>query len=544
MGALTLKSFPFELRGWDIEKFDGIDPTDGFGSSTRVYISKQTIIQIEPDHSEKTSKAWLTDKGRQFFDGIFKTGNSRKDILEKNLILKRKSWRKNIKTLLKTLYLFEHCNVKVKKNNFLTIVFENLSIEMLSLLKIMEKEYSFLKLRRAEKLIVHNDMEFNFQLNSVTNSNQLKLSNLCLLIGTNPRYEGYKLNLDLRQRYLKGNFKCLRLGSLINLTFPTTSIGTNLKTLKSIAEGNSFVCQDFKTAKNALVILGEEIQKRVDGKQAIEMIKFFSSVNVFNPSWNSINVLHSSLSGAGTASIAHFPPVKIKDFVESSSFYFINVNAQTVPNLKKITEAKLLGFYNNCFASQPMIHKLFFDQNYNVENNRQFLHNSFNFSNEKQYNFLPTKMFYENQETFINTEGSIKRTKKLVTHTQTREGWKLLRNLAKHFKNSFKTLISKNDFILTFSTKKQLNFINFIHFHYCASDKIEALTPFLTHQTRPFFLRKKNTLFKKTVSKTRASKFKYWIEDFFTGGKDEYTRNSLTLSSCSKIIRKQSTNFL
>lgn len=42
MGALTLKSFPFELRGWEIGKFESIDPTDGFGYSTRVYISKES----------------------------------------------------------------------------------------------------------------------------------------------------------------------------------------------------------------------------------------------------------------------------------------------------------------------------------------------------------------------------------------------------------------------------------------------------------------------------------------------------------------------
>jgi NADH dehydrogenase/NADH:ubiquinone oxidoreductase subunit G len=71
MGALTLKSFPFELRGWDIEKLESIDPTDGFGSDTRVYISKDQIVQIEPDFNINSSNTWLTDKGRQFFDGIF-----------------------------------------------------------------------------------------------------------------------------------------------------------------------------------------------------------------------------------------------------------------------------------------------------------------------------------------------------------------------------------------------------------------------------------------------------------------------------------------
>ena len=71
MGALTLKSFPFELRGWDIEKFESIDPTDGFGRVTRVYISKQQIVQIEPEYDLNKNNNWLSDKGRQFFDGIF-----------------------------------------------------------------------------------------------------------------------------------------------------------------------------------------------------------------------------------------------------------------------------------------------------------------------------------------------------------------------------------------------------------------------------------------------------------------------------------------
>ena len=231
MGALTLKSFPFELRGWDIEKFESIDPTDAFGSSTRVYISKQQVIQIEPDHSENTSKAWLTDKGRQFFDGIFGNWNNKNE-QNKNLILKKESWKKNVKTLLKTLYLFEHCSYKTKQNYFFTIVFENLGIETLSLLKVMEQNYSFLKLRRAENLKISNNLEFNFQLNTATNPNKLKSSTLCLLVATNPRYEGSNLNLDLRQRYFKGNFKCLMLGSLVDLTFPTTFLGTNLKNTK------------------------------------------------------------------------------------------------------------------------------------------------------------------------------------------------------------------------------------------------------------------------------------------------------------------------
>ena len=117
MGALTLKSFPFELRGWDIEKFESIDPTDGFGINTRVYISKQQVVQIEPDQSKNVSNAWLSDKGRQFFDGIFGVW-SKKNKHNQEWILKKEHWQKNIKTLLKTIYLFEHCAAKTKKKYY------------------------------------------------------------------------------------------------------------------------------------------------------------------------------------------------------------------------------------------------------------------------------------------------------------------------------------------------------------------------------------------------------------------------------------------
>ena len=83
MGALTLKSFPFELRGWDIEKLESIDPTDGFGSDTRAYVSKDQIVQIEPDYNIHTTNTWLTDKGRQFFDGIFGTWSKNKNFEKK-----------------------------------------------------------------------------------------------------------------------------------------------------------------------------------------------------------------------------------------------------------------------------------------------------------------------------------------------------------------------------------------------------------------------------------------------------------------------------
>jgi hypothetical protein len=113
----------------------------------------------------------------------------------------------------------------------------------------MSNNNSFIKLRRAEIINLIMTLESNYQLNITSNKTKLNSSTLCLLISNNPRYEGYYLNLSLRQRYLKGNFKCLMLGSLIDLTFPISFLGSNFNTLKTIVEGNHLICQELNLQK-------------------------------------------------------------------------------------------------------------------------------------------------------------------------------------------------------------------------------------------------------------------------------------------------------
>ena len=152
-------------------------------------------------------------------------------------------------------------------------------------------------------------------------------------------------------------------------------------------------------------------------------------------------------------------------------------------------------------------------------------------------------MFYENEETYINTEGFIKKTSKLITSRKTKEGWKLLRNLTKQLKNQCIGLNSRNSNTVLFNAVKQTNFMNFINFHYCAVEKLDSSTPSLATKNQQFFFTKTVNKFKQNALKINATKSKYWLDDFFTGGKDEYSKNSLVLSNCSKILRTQSTNF-
>jgi NADH dehydrogenase/NADH:ubiquinone oxidoreductase subunit G len=540
MGALTLKSFPFELRGWDIEKFESIDPTDGFGSDTRVYISNSQVVQIEPDYNNLTYNTWLTDKGRQFFDGIFETWTSNGD----DTLNTKNSWLKILKAIAQTVYFSEHCQAQYRKNYSFLIVFENLSIEVLSMLLIISQNYSFIKLKRAEDAKVTNDLESNFQLNLATNKLKLNSSTLCLLISNNPRYEGYYLNLNLRQRMLKGDFKCLTVGSLINLTFPISFLGSNLKIIKSITEGNNFTCQDIKLSKNPLVIFNNEIFKRHDGKNSMEMLKILNHSNIFNKTWNGLNVLNPSLNETGIHSLAQFFPITSQDLINSGSIYFLNVTINSVNNFKKITESKLLNFSLNP-NKRTNVKQLFLDQNSKINQNLMFYNQELltKYQIGAKYFYLPASMFYENNETFISTEGLIKRTTKLVSKGKVKNNWQILRKMLRHLKTNFTSLNKKDNNLISLNSTRIANFKNFISFQFYATQNLTNLGFYLATKNQPFVLHKTNSSYKQKQVKILNTKMKYWLDDFFSGGKDEYSQNSLVLTNCSKILRTESTNF-
>ena len=214
---------------------------------------------------------------------------------------------------------------------------------------------------------------------------------------------------------------------MIDLTFPVHFLGTKLNIIKSITEGNNLFCQNLKSASNPTLIFNTDIFKRTDGNNVFEMVKFLNYSNLLNRVWN-YNVLNSSLYETGLQSIANFPHILLKDLLQFSSFYFLNLTTNNVSNFKKITETKLLNFNRK---KDLKINKLFIDQTgFSESDNSVYYHKKY-ISNNKSLNkylYLPVKMFYENEENFINTEGLIRHTSKLISTKKTKDSWKLIFN--------------------------------------------------------------------------------------------------------------------
>jgi hypothetical protein len=264
----------------------------------------------------------------------------------------------------------------------------------------------------------------------------------------------------------------------------------------------------------------------------------FENLNYFTNGrkFNGLNNLSPSLSETGFNIANHFLPLTLKDLTNFSLLYFINSSFSNTSNFKKITELNLLNYKINLNLNHK--NTLVINQNY-IPNNNDTLINKLNFS---KYLHLPTSVFYENEETFVNTEGYIKRTTKLISRKQTRNNWQIIRKLLKHLKKNFVSLELKNNNLIFFNMNKIVNFKNYINFNFYATQNLTNFNFYLSIKTVPISFTKELS-FKPTTNKIKNSKLKYWLDDFFTGGKDEYSQHSLILNNCSKILRSESTNF-
>ena len=244
MGALTLKSFSDELREWEFIEGDGIDPTDSFGVNLRLSIRENQIFLAEPND---VTIPWLTDKGRLFFDGMFETFSD-----------KQTDWENFFKNISELTYFIDHLNFQ--KQNVLSLIFafENICLETLNMLYLLKQNCSLIDLRKVENYKLLNDSESEYQLSPLIQKPKIQMSTLAILVNTNPRYEGYVLNLNLRQRFLKGDFKLFNIGSMLDLTFPTHNLGSNFQTIKSLAEGRIHFFKTFSFASTFTASSGLE----------------------------------------------------------------------------------------------------------------------------------------------------------------------------------------------------------------------------------------------------------------------------------------------
>ena len=521
VGALTSKPYPFVGRSWELKKISSIDPSDSFGTNIQVYLKNNKIIKILPGHNDIQ---WISDKTRFLFDGMFSTNRSlNKFLLNKNEKLEL-SWKDTFKKIIALIYLQDHLSRHLLQiNPFIILLEETLSIETLSILLIIQKKYPFFLLRKGNETKISNDFEESLQLNNLNFEN----SDTCLLIGTNPRYESPYLNLKLKKRFMKGNFKIYSINSKTDLTFPTISLGSNIKKFKDIIEGNSSICTNFKNSKNLLAIANTELFNRNDSFGVLQLFNVFTKLN--SKKHASFNLLNSSLNQNGVNALNSFKLLKKNELKKSAGLFFINSSSKTMSPFNDIIELQLLNY---C--------ELINENTFILEQNTKCIAlKSANHLNILNYMYLPNNAFFENFGRYINTAGEIKKTSKIVSSMQnTKDDWQILRKILGSLSKINYISNPKINNLIHFSCNNLFDFKNFTNFLFLTTKSLSKNSNYLKSKNQKFKL--KISLKKIKLTNTQIKK---WIEDFYIGGFDNYSKSSKTMNSCSIVLRKNSITF-
>ena len=540
VGALTSKPYPFIGRNWELKTLNSLDVSDGFGLDIQILLKNNKIIKVLPGYNSKDKiNNWISDKTRFLFDGMFTPDRK----LDKTIIsgsnngITLSYWEQMFKDLVHTIYFYDHLNRHCFKINQIFFVFDDtISLEVLSLLQTISKKFPFFKIRKTNKLAISKDFETDLQVSTATDFDSLNKTNVCLLIGTNPRYEGSYLNLKLKKRMSKGGFKVFTFNNLNNLTFPTISLGNNTKTLKNIVEGKHSICQSIKEAKRVLLVINSSVFERQDVKSITDLMNFLKlNTTIQTDFWNGYNMINNSLNSTGVNLLNHFETFNNNDLKSSNLIYFINTNLSKT-KLRKLVDLKLLNY-----LTTPSIHKCLVEQNSKIT---PLINNKWR-SNLQSYKhfYLPNNVFFETAGSYVNTEGIIKKTIKIVSSKKnTKDDWQLLRKfyaMVKHITFVSNPLCNKT---IQFNCKNLLNFKNFTSFLYLNATNLSKLCLYLPNTTNQNFnIKAKNYSLKKSILNNTILKKN--INDFYIDGFDLYSKFSFTMINCSNILRSEKTNF-
>ena len=545
VGALTSKSHPFIGRKWELKITNSIDYSDGFGSDILLLIKNNEIVRIMPGFNFfDRMDNWITDKARFSFDGMFSGEREFRTLhLTKNKtkIEANSSWDSIFNELAYFVYFFDHLNRHASKVYKLIVIFSSrVSLEVISLLYILSQKYHFFHIRKDTKNAhIENDTEANFQLNLTLIQNILSLTKFCILIGVNTRYEGSYLNIKLRQRYKKGNFQLFSLGSLTNLTYPVSYIGSSLRSFKLLVEGNSINCQELNIPYNLpLIICSSELYSRNDNKAIFELFSILKhqTTNFIAKYLNSkVNVLNSTINDVGLNVLNKFKPVSVNDFKTSRGVYFINTITSSAA-IQKVLELKLLDY----FYDVEIFSRVFIEQNnissglINLQLNKQY--------NSYSYIFLPNNVFFETSNTYINTEGLVKKTLKSVsTIKDTKSDWQILRNFFSYSNTVTVGNIKKSKKKIQFDCDSLFNFKSYISFVYYSTENLTNLSFYMFVKNTSFDF--KRNKFIPSVSKLYNTTLKRWIDDFYLGSNNIYCNYSYVMVECSATFRQVLTNY-
>lgn len=298
VGALNSKPYAYSARSWELDHTETVDIHDAVGSNIRVDSRGREVMRILPRLHEDINEEWISDKSRFSYDGL-KLNRLDRPYIRENGNLRPASWDEALALAAEKL--------SSDPNKIAAIAGDIQCTEsMFALKQLFNSIGSPHTDCRQDGAAIDYSNRGAYLFNTTIAG--IEKSDLCLLIGANPRYEAPLLNARLRKRFLNGGFRVLNLGAQTDLTFQTEQLGDNPNIINEINAGTHFAADLLTNAKHPMLIIGQSALCRSDGSSILAASrKLAESFGFIFDDWNGFNILHTAAARVGGLDVGFVP---------------------------------------------------------------------------------------------------------------------------------------------------------------------------------------------------------------------------------------------
>ena len=323
VGALTNKTYTYSARSWELNTVETIDVIDSLGSNIRVDYRGLEVLRILPRLNEEINEEWITDKARFSFDSYTK-GRLQYPVIKICYKYISVSWQAALGWIG-----FQFIARQIK--NFVGIiggmVDSETIINLKDLLSKMGKSYYMIE------NIKNMSIDFRFQYVMNMKLSELENSDICFLIGFNPRLELPLLNVRLRKAVKSGICEVYSFSYMYDLTYFSYTISNQISLFIKFLEGNSLLCRKFLNSKNPCILMSSAMLERYDANYLTSFIPN-TLYNIFkqrykNSFFNLILTNSGFINGCELGFISNhtfLPYEKFCKFYSDTAFYLIGVS--------------------------------------------------------------------------------------------------------------------------------------------------------------------------------------------------------------------------
>ena len=393
VGALTSKPYAYKARSWELKKTESIDVSDAVGSNIRIDSRGMEVMRILPRNNDEINEEWISDKTRFMYDGL-KYQRLDQPMVRIDGKLQRTTWEIALAEVKKSFTSNMPSDIAV-------LIGKTVDAETICALKALCDDMQIKDIMVAGNFRANKDNIMSYMFNTTIVG--IEKSDLCLLIGANPRYDASVVNLRIRKRYLKGNYKISSIGITDDQTYPVHNLGESIRILDDLISGKSSFCAELEKSKNPIIIIGDALLSHEDS-MAIQykVNQLCRKYNIIRDDWNGYNVLHKYNAGISGLLMGIEYKKNYIDVVSSAKvLYLIDEDDVDLSNISKDTIVIYQGHHGDRNANRADI-------------------------------ILPSAAYTEKSSTYVNLEGRVQRTRQAVkAPNMAKDDYQVIADIAK-----------------------------------------------------------------------------------------------------------------